>query len=87
VFAEQREAMQAQSDAMRENSKALREALRNGAAPEEIRPLADKQGEQIAAMIMAKAQMRQSMATILSEEQMKALQDSFMAGMEMRMRR
>jgi hypothetical protein len=38
-------------------------------------------------MIMAKAQMRQSMATILSEEQMKALQDSFMTGMEMRMRR
>jgi len=87
VFAEQREAMQAQGDAMRENSKALRDALRNGAAPEEIRPLADKQGEQIAAMIMAKAQMRQSMATILSEEQMKELQDSFMPGMEMRMRR
>lgn len=87
VFAEQRETMQAQGSAMRENRKALRDALRNGAAPEEIRPLADKQGEQIAAMIMAKAQMRQSMAAILSEEQMKELQDSFMPGMEMRMRR
>jgi Spy/CpxP family protein refolding chaperone len=76
LFTEQRDAMSEKRDAMRENRKALREAIAKGATTEEIRPLADKQGEQIAEMIMAKAEMRQKMATILTEEQMKELQDS-----------
>lgn len=75
LFDEQRDSMRERRDAMREGRKAVREAISNGASSEELRALATKQGEQVAAMIMAKAEMRQKMATILTEEQMKELQD------------
>lgn len=75
LFDEQRGSMREQRDAMREGRKAVREAIRSGAGTDEIRALATRQGEQVTAMIMAKAEMRQKMANILSEEQMKQLQD------------
>jgi len=75
LFDEQRDSMRERRDAMREGRKAVREAIRSGASTEEIRTLATKQGEQVTAMIMAKAEMRQKMASILTAEQMKTLQD------------
>lgn len=74
LFDEQRESKKAQREAMRANRKALHEAINKGAGTEEIQALANKQGEYVAAMIMAKAEMRQKMATVLTEEQMKQLQ-------------
>jgi Spy/CpxP family protein refolding chaperone len=86
VYQEQRDAMQQRRDAMRESRKAIREAINNGAATEELRTLATKQGEQVAEMIMAKAQMRQKMAAILTPEQIKQLQDYRAERQERRMR-
>ncbi len=74
LFDEQRESKKAQREAMRANRKALHEAINKGAGTKEIQTLANKQGEYVAAMIMAKAEMRQKMATVLTEEQMKQLQ-------------
>lgn len=75
LYDEQRESKKAHREAMRQNRKALHEAINKGASTEEIRTLANKQGEYVAAMIMAKAEMRQKMATVLTEEQMKQLQE------------
>lgn len=86
MYEEQRGSMKQRRDAMREGRKAVREAINRGASTEEIRALATKQGEQVTAMIMAKAEMRQKMATILTAEQMKALQDSRSERMEKRER-
>lgn len=76
LFDEQRESMRERRNAMQEERKAVREAIQSGASTEEIRALATKQGEQVTAMIMAKAELRRKMATILTDDQMKALQDS-----------
>jgi Spy/CpxP family protein refolding chaperone len=86
MFDEQRDTMRERRGAMHEGRKAVREAIRRGASTEEIRALATKQGEQVTAIIMAKAEMRQKMATILTKEQMKALQDSRSEKMEKRER-
>ena len=75
VFDEQRDTMRDRRDAMRDSRKAIRDAISNGAGKEEVQKLANKQGELVAAMIMAKAEMREKMATVLTEEQMKELQD------------
>lgn len=81
---DQREVMRERRDAMRDSRRAVRDAINKGAGTEEIRALAAKQGEQVAAMIMAKAEMRQKMATILSEEQMKEMQEYRSERMEKR---
>lgn len=84
LFDEQRESMRGQRDAMRQNHKAVREAINSGASTEELRALANKQGEYVAAMIMAKAEMRRKMATVLTKEQMKQLQEYRSERMEKR---
>jgi Spy/CpxP family protein refolding chaperone len=58
-----------QKDAMRESRQALRDAMQSGAGKEELQALADKQGKQVSAMIMARAQMRDKINAILTEEQ------------------
>lgn len=75
LFKEQRDVMRGQRDTMYENKRAIREAIRSGATIDEIRTLATKQGEQVTAMIMAKAELREKMAKILTAEQMKQLQE------------
>jgi Spy/CpxP family protein refolding chaperone len=77
LFTEQRTAMKTRMEAMRDNRKALRQAMRDGAGMEEIQKLADEQGVKVSAMIMAKAQMRSKLAEILSTEQLEQLQDSW----------
>ena len=84
VSDEQREVMRERRDAMRDSRRAVRDAINKGAGSEEIRALAAKQGEQVAAMIVAKAEMRQKMASILSEEQMKEMQEYRSERMEKR---
>lgn len=66
---EQRTAMLEQKDAMQESRQALRDAMRNGATKDELQALADKQGKQVSTMIMARAQMRDKINAILTEEQ------------------
>lgn len=75
LFEEQRESMKGLREAMRENRKAVREAINKGASADDIRALANKQGESVAAMIVARAEMRQKMASVLTEDQMKQLQE------------
>ncbi len=87
LFEEQRESMKGQREAMRENRKAVREAINKGASTEEIGALANKQGEYVAAMIVAKAEMRRKMGNVLTEEQMLQLQELRDKRMEKRERK
>jgi Spy/CpxP family protein refolding chaperone len=75
LFEAQRKGMREQRDALHEGRKALREAMRNGANNDEIRVLAEKQGERVSAMIMTGAALQQNMAAILNAEQMQQLRD------------
>jgi len=75
LFDEQRDSMREQRGAMREGRRAVHDAIRSGAKMDEIKTLATKQGNLVTDMIMRKAEMRQKIAGILSEEQMKQLQD------------
>lgn len=74
LYKEQRNAMMDQKDAMRESRQALRDAMDKGASKEELQALANKQGDQVAAMIMGRAQMRDKLNAILTEEQRAQLQ-------------
>jgi len=82
LFDEQRDSMRGQRDVMREGRKAVRDAIRSGAKMDEIKKLATKQGELVTDMIIRKAEMRQKMAGILTEEQMKQLQEMRFNDME-----
>jgi len=74
LFTEQRDSMRAQRDAMREGRKTIRDAIQKGISKEQLQVLANKQGEQVSAMIMARAEMQEKLAGILTAEQMKQLQ-------------
>ena len=69
LFKEQRNSMLDQKDAMRESRQALRDAMDKGASQEQLQALAKKQGDQVTAMIMARAQMRDKINAILTEDQ------------------
>ncbi|MFO7592582.1 MAG: Spy/CpxP family protein refolding chaperone [Pseudomonadota bacterium] len=69
LLKEQRSGMREQREAMRENRKALREAMQGDADTKALQALADKQGEHVSAMIMARAQVREKVSAILTEEQ------------------
>jgi protein CpxP len=73
LFRTQRDTMRERRDAMQDNREALREAMQSGADEATLRPLANKQGELVSEMIMARAQMQQQLSAILTEEQMTEL--------------
>lgn len=73
VRTERRAAMRQHKQALRENRKALRTAQSKGADLNAIRPLADKQGELVAAMVVQRAQARQKVDAILTAEQKREL--------------
>ncbi|GAB4293404.1 MAG: hypothetical protein Kow0096_08960 [Thiohalomonadaceae bacterium] len=66
---EQRDVMRKQMDAMDDTRDELRAAMDKGADTATIRKLADKQGAQIADMIVARAEMQQKLEAILTPEQ------------------
>lgn len=74
LIKEQRDTMRGKKDSMRESRQALRDAMQSGASKEELQALAEKQGDQVTAMIMARAQMRDRINAILTEEQRTELQ-------------
>ncbi len=53
----------------RTDRRALREALRNGADPATIKPLADKAGQHVAEMIVMRAETRAKVNGVLTPEQ------------------
>lgn len=75
LFKEQRNAHQGEREAMRAARQAVQEAIDNGASSEQIRALADNQGKLVAARIVARAEMQQKVAAILTPEQLKELQE------------
>jgi Spy/CpxP family protein refolding chaperone len=75
LFDEQRDSRRDQRDAMRDGRKAVRDAIQSGASTDEVRKLATKQGQLVTDMIMSRAETRQKMASILTPDQMKQLQD------------
>lgn len=73
LMKEERKSMRDLMDAMQDNRDALQEAMRDNLTTDKIKPLAQKQGEQIAEMIVARAQIREKINAILTEEQRKEL--------------
>lgn len=69
IFREQRDTMRDKMDAMRDNRRDLRDAMQDGADKEKLRELAQKQGEQVTEMILLRAQMRDKVNAVLTEEQ------------------
>ena len=70
-----REALRDLRDEMRDNRKELHEAMTDSADLEAIRALAGKQGEQVARMIVLRAEIREKIAHVLSEDQREQLRD------------
>jgi Spy/CpxP family protein refolding chaperone len=71
---EQRNIMFESRDAMQDGRRAMHEAMRGGADMETVRKLAREQGNQVESMIIQRAEARQKLATILTEEQMAELE-------------
>jgi Spy/CpxP family protein refolding chaperone len=71
---EQRSLMFESRDAMQDSRRAMHEAMRDGADMEAVRKLAREQGNQVESMIIQRAEARQKLATILTEEQMAELE-------------
>lgn len=70
---EQREAMRQQMEGAREARRELHEAMAQGADAATLRPLAEKQGARVTAMILARAEARQQVEAILTPEQREQL--------------
>lgn len=70
---EQRDVMRKQMDAMGDARDELRAAMDKGADTATIRKLADKQGAQIANMIVARSEAQQKLEAILTPEQREQL--------------
>ncbi len=62
-------------DAMRDNRSDLRDAMDDNANIDTIRGLAQKQGEQMAQMIVLRAEIRQKINGVLTDEQRQQLAD------------
>jgi Spy/CpxP family protein refolding chaperone len=75
-----RDAMQDLRDEMRDNRRDLRDAMEDEADMDTIRSLAKKQGDQIARMIVLRAEVRNKINTVLNEEQRQQLQDMRWSG-------
>ena len=70
-----REEQRQRRDAGRDDRRALRNAFRDGADVKAVRPLAERQGERVEEMILARAQVRSELAGILTEAQRQALRE------------
>lgn len=70
-----RDAMRDLRDEMRDNREDLHEAMVDSADLEAIRALAGRQGEQVARMIVLRAEIREKIAHVLSEDQREQLRD------------
>lgn len=68
------QALREQKQAMRDSRRELREAMNGNVDQETLRTLAEKQGEQVTAMIMARAEMRGKIHAVLTEEQRAQMQ-------------
>lgn len=76
LSAEQRQQLDALRDTLRarmgqwrDDRRALRDALNDGADMDKIRPLAERQGQHVTAMILQKVETRAALNDILTEEQ------------------
>jgi Spy/CpxP family protein refolding chaperone len=74
LFRDQRDAMRDTMDKMQDNRESLRDAAQNGADEKKVRTLAEKQGDLVTEMIMARTQMRKKINDVLTEEQRTELQ-------------
>lgn len=74
LFRDQRDAMRDTMDKMQDNRASLRDAAQNGADEKKVRALAEKQGDLVTEMIMARTQMRKKINDVLTEEQRTELQ-------------
>lgn len=70
-----RDKARAQMGQWRDDRRALRDALNEGADMDKIRPLAEKQGQHVTAMILQQAETRAALNTILTEAQRDQLND------------
>jgi Spy/CpxP family protein refolding chaperone len=75
-----RKAMRDLRDEMHDNRVALHDAMADNADLETIRKLADKQGEQVARMIVWRAEIRNKVSGVLTEEQRIQLDSMRMPG-------
>lgn len=64
-----RDTVRMQMDQWRDDRRALRDALSEGADVDKIRPLAEKQGQHVTAMILQQAETRAALNKILTEAQ------------------
>lgn len=64
-----RDKVRTQMDQWRDDRRALQDALREGADVDKIRPLAEKQGQHVTAMILQQAETRAALNKILTEAQ------------------
>jgi Spy/CpxP family protein refolding chaperone len=70
-----RDSMRELRDAMRDNRTELRDAMIDQADLESVRALAKKQGDQVARMIVLRAEMRDRISGVLTEAQRQQLAD------------
>lgn len=73
---EQREAMMAQKDAMQDNQRELKKAIKDGADKETIQKLADVKGAQVTAMTLLRVDMQQKIRGVLTESQIAQLEET-----------
>ena len=73
LFDANQDAMYAKMKSWRADSRALREAMRNNADAATIKPLAQKEGEHVAEMIVQRAELRSKIDAVLTPEQRKQL--------------
>ncbi len=74
LFDANQDAMYAKMKSWRNDSRALREAMRNNADAATIKPLAQKEGDHVAEMIVQRAELRSKIDAVLTPEQRKQLE-------------
>jgi Spy/CpxP family protein refolding chaperone len=77
-----RDTMRDLRDEMHDNRRDLRDAFEDKADMDTIRDLAKKQGDQVARMIVLRAEARNKINTVLNEKQRRQLQDMPWSGKE-----
>lgn len=69
LMKEERSSLRDLMDAMQDNRDAMQDAMKDNLSAEKIKPLAEKQGELITEMTMARARIRDKINTLLTDEQ------------------
>lgn len=70
-----KDAMRDLKDEMRDNRRDLRDAMQENSDLETLRTLAEKQGDQVARMIMLRAEIRDKVSEVLTQAQREQLAD------------